>query len=152
MDDKHLDNELANYTDRILAGDDMNASTDTQEYAHLVRQLSDLVAPDEGPRPEFRMKLESILKDELAELAHETTEMQHAKRQVIVQNLRRRRQQQYIAVAAVFVAVIGVAYFVGNSNDTQGTVSDSPLILFGAMFVLFIIAWAVNNYWERRNK
>ncbi len=152
MDDKHLDNELANYTDRILAGDDMNASTETQEYAYLVRQLSDLVAPDEGPRPEFRMKLESRLKDELAELSHETTEIQHAKRQAIVQSLRRRRRQQYIGLAAVFVAVIGVAYFVGNSNDTQGTVSGSPLVLFGAMFVLFVLAWAVNNYWERRQK
>ena len=153
-DNKHLDNELADYTDRVLAGDEMNASTETQAYAYLVRQLSELVGTDDEPRPEFRMKLESALKDELKQLGQPslTAQTQHEKRQVIVQSLRRRRYQQYAGLAALFITVIGVAYLMGGDGNKAGTVTDSPLTLFGAMFVLFAIAWAVNTYWERRQK
>ena len=154
MNDKNLDNELADYTDRILAGDEMNASAETQAHAQLVRQLSALVGADEGPRPEFRLKLESILKDEFQHVAQPSTtaQTQHQKRQAIVQTLRRRRRQQYAGLAALFVAVVGVAYIVGNSGNTTGTASGSPLFLLGSIFALFVVAWLVSNYWDRRQK
>lgn len=154
MNDKHLDNELADYTDRVLAGDDMVASTETQEYAHLVRQLHGIIGGDDGPRPEFRMKLESILKDELKQLSPQetTAQIQYKKRQANIQSLRRRRYQQYVGVAAAFIVVVGVAYVIGNSEGTTGTASSSPFYLFGGMFFLFVLAWVANTIWERRQK
>lgn len=132
----------------------MNASAETQEHAQLVRQLSALVGTDEGPRPEFRMKLESILKDEFQQVAQPSTssQIQHEKRQAFVQTLRRRRRQQYAGLAALFVAVVGVAYIIGSSGNTTGTASGSPLFLFGSIFALFVVAWLVSNYWDRRQK
>lgn len=154
VNDKHLDNELAEYTDRILAGEEMNASAETQEHAYWVRQLSALVRTDEGPSPEFRMKLESVLKDEFKQVAQpsDTSQIQHQKRQAIVQSLRRRRRQQYAGLAALFVAIVGITYIIGSTSDTTGTVSDAPWLLFGSMFVLFVMAWVISNYWERRQK
>ncbi len=51
------DNELATFTDKLLAGEEPETMNDQEELTVVVRQLYDVIAPHEKPDPAFRERL-----------------------------------------------------------------------------------------------
>ncbi len=61
--DRSLDNDLANMTDRLLAGEEVNALPDNQDLAEVVRRLRKAVAPG-VPDAAYRARLTQRLNEE----------------------------------------------------------------------------------------
>ena len=51
------DNELATFTDKLLAGEEPEDMNDQDTLKDVVRQLYDVIAPHEKPTPAFREQL-----------------------------------------------------------------------------------------------
>jgi hypothetical protein len=56
-DNAKLDDELAAFTDNVLAGRDIPVSKELEGLSHVVSQLHRVIAPDAPPSPAFRDRL-----------------------------------------------------------------------------------------------
>ena len=63
-DETRLDNELANFTDSLLAGEDVQTGPEIEALAQVVRQFHRVIEPDSGPAPAFRDQLAQRLDQE----------------------------------------------------------------------------------------
>ena len=143
-DDIRLDDELAAFTDRLLAGEDAPAPPDLEDLAQVVRQLQQVIAPHERPAPGFRERLTQRLTREWP--------LQHHRR---LRPWRASRRVQLTALAAsVAVALLVVALLAANTDgsDVKGTASGS---VAGPVAVVVVIAlgvglWLIWRYQRRK--
>lgn len=68
QENRKLDNELADFTDKLLAGETTQASSDIEDLARVVTHLHDLIEPAAKPSAEFRARLAQRLDQEWDQL------------------------------------------------------------------------------------
>jgi hypothetical protein len=150
-DETRLDNELAAFTDRLLAGEDAQATPEIAELAQVVRQFHRLVAPDSGPDSAFRDRLAQQLNREWEQIQQDnqasrddpgshsapthrswqgklTARRSTSKTRSLFGGFRS-RTVRIAAVAATVVAALCVAVLIATDSDgtsgESGTVSGS---------------------------
>jgi hypothetical protein len=169
-DETRLDDELAAFTDKLLAGGDVHAAPEIEDLAAVVRQVHELIVPDSRPDPAFRERLTQQLEREWAQqqaARSESTQHSHpppgqaraswwaklaASRsepgsRSAIGGLSRNRTVRLAALAAVVTVVLLVALLlVTDSSDItgeEGTVSGvfSWPVIVGIVVVGLIILW-----------
>ncbi|MCI0709352.1 MAG: hypothetical protein L0154_04235 [Chloroflexi bacterium] len=141
MDNQYND-ELAEYTDRILAGEDMTVSAENRELAQIVNQIRDTIRPDDALPANFRDHLRSRLVDEFNRSTRE---------QRIVQLQRQRTIRRVVQVAAVFV-VAGALAVLLDSSGLMGTAGDGDTDVTSLVIALAVIALAGVAFWLISNR
>jgi lipopolysaccharide export LptBFGC system permease protein LptF len=139
-DNARLDDELAAFTDGLLAGEDVPAPTGLEELAQVVRQLNALIAPAERPSPAFREHLTQRLNREWT--------LQHQRR------TRFRFSRRLVQVAAVVVVILGalVVLALNSENESvQGTALGSASGIVVIVVVLLAIGVAIFWFHQHRN-
>lgn len=143
--DKKLNDELAEYTDRVFRGEDMTTSEENYELAVLVHQMHEIIRPDEPPTAEFRTRLEQRLNDEFKRNTREqkitpiTTSMQWPLARLVM----------------ILIVVIGVGVLLLSDQQDSGLegTADGQLPLDGMLIVLAAaIAGAVAYYVYSRRR
>lgn len=143
--DKKLNDELAEYTDRVFRGEDMTTSEENYELAVLVHQMHEIIRPDEPPTAEFRTRLEQRLNDEFKRNTREqkitpiTTSMQWPLARLVM----------------ILIVVIGVGVLLLTDQQDSGLegTADGQLPLDGMLIVLAAaIAGAVAYYVYSRRR
>ncbi|MBN1563905.1 MAG: hypothetical protein JXA10_08700 [Anaerolineae bacterium] len=164
-DETKLDNELAAFTDRLLAGQDAQSTPEIDALAQVVRQFHYLADPASGPDPAFRDRLAQRLDQEWAAIQAEnqvtSVESQPVRsdRQVDsglsdlfvpragsgsrrkIRNLRRNRTVWLTAIAATITVALLVAVLIDVGDESAtGTASgnlDWPVVV-GIVVVAFL--------------
>lgn len=165
-----LDDELAAFTDKLLAGEDVHAVPEIEDLAAVVRQVHELVAPDSPPDPAFRKRLTQQLEREWAQQQAARPESTHhshsppgpthgswwanwaASRsepgsRSAIGGLSRNRTVRLAALVAVVTVVLLVALLLAaDSSDLsgeEGTVSGvfSWPVIVGIVVVGLVILW-----------
>jgi hypothetical protein len=146
--DKHLDDELAEYTDKILKGGAMNISSENEDLAPVVRQLQSLFAKEEAPPVEFRQRLDARLGEE----------WNRTMRPAQIHRLEQQRFLRRTMFAAASIALVFIVFlFLGDNNtpngsDTQGTAfGDSPWMILAFVSAIIGIVFAVSYIRSRRS-
>jgi len=111
-DDNHLDNELANLTDRMLAGEDVSVSPELAELSDVVRNLRDAI--QKPPAPQFQAQLAQRLDQEWT-----VRQPQRGRSRLF---FRPNRVTQVAALAASVVVVLFVVALVVSEQQ-----ADKPL-------------------------
>lgn len=141
-DHTELDNDLAAFTDRLLAGEDVQAPPELEELAHVVRQLHAVIAPESRPDPAFRERLTQRVNREWS--------IQHKRPPSA---WRSRRLVQLTALAAV-VALTLLALLLlseGDEEPVQGTAlgSVTGVVVVAAVLIglgLLIVWYRQRHY------
>jgi hypothetical protein len=144
--DKHLSDELAEYTDNILTGGTMNVSTENENLAPVVRQLQGLFAQEEAPPVEFRQRLDARLNDE----------WNRTMRSAQIHRLEQQRFLRRTMYAAAAIAMVFTLFLILDTSDgdepMQGTASGaSPWTILGLATVVIGIVFAVSYIRSRRS-
>jgi hypothetical protein len=146
MDNMHnnqpeLDDELADLTDKLLAGQDMNVSADNESYAKIVKQLHQIVASEPTATPAYRTRLTRRLNDEWDKAHRRQPERVFA-----------RPMFRFAALAASVVLVLLVVLVALGQNSgfvpTPGA-SLGPLTVPTIIFVVALVV-IVAIIWQRR--
>ncbi len=126
MDDEtRLDNELAAFTDGLLAGKDPESAPEIEALAHVVRRFHHIIDPDSRPEPAFRERLAKQLDHEWT-IQHRSLappeQQQRADRErhsprFLFDGLRHNRVVRLAAMAAVLTVVLSVAVLVATDSD-----------------------------------
>jgi hypothetical protein len=169
-DETRLDDELAAFTDKLLAGEDVHAAPEIEDLAAVVRQVHDLVAPDSRPDPAVRERLARQLRREWTQqeaARPESTHHAHSppgptrashgtgrfappsapRLRSAISGLRRNRIAQLAALAAIVTVVLLVALLLAADSSAisgeEGTVSGvfSWPVIVGIVVVGLIILW-----------
>jgi hypothetical protein len=148
-DETRLDNELAAFTDRLLAGEDAQAAPEIDALAQVVRQFHHVMDPASKPGPAFRERLAERLDQEWAAMQqdHPAIPMRESARESLIARrsepksrpifagLRRNRTVRLAAMAATVAVALFVAILIaadpGNTSET-GTASGEfgwPVII-----------------------
>lgn len=155
-DDVKRDNELAAFTDKLLAGESVPAATEIEALAQTVEQLYRVIDPHTGPDPGFRARLAQRLDREWTqqerpqaqkESANEITKLAGRRwRGDVMSGLRRNRGMRLATMAAGVAAVLLVVFFVTKSQiDSEtmpGTTDGSlgwPIIGIAAVGILGVL-------------
>jgi hypothetical protein len=139
-----LDEELAALTDRLLAGQEMEMSTEHHDLEQIVRWLRQVIAPKEQPDPAYRSQLAQRLIREW-NLTHQRQPHGWKNRQVI------RLAALGAILTLVVVGLVLWSAYNGVDNDTlQGTALGSLEggILVGAAVIGVVIVL----FWYRRHR
>lgn len=145
-DASSLDDQLATFTDQVLAGQPAQTDESLAELAEVVSQLRSVIAPDQGPSARFREQL-------TARLALEW-EAQHRPPARWWQIPRMRRALALVALVAL-VALLSVLWAVfGAQGETalEGTAGQDVTLTLGVIVgagALAVLALAA-IYWRRR--
>jgi hypothetical protein len=127
-DDARLDDELAAFTDGILAGEDASVPPELDDLASVVRRLHDTVVLGAQPEPAFRDRLTQRLNREWT--------LQHQRRK---HPWRSSRPVQLMALAAV-VAVILFALALLSANSDEKPVQGTALgTITGAVVIITVL-------------
>ena len=139
-DNATLDDELAAFTDSLLAGENIPAPAELEELAQVVRQLSAVIAPAEQPGPAFRERLTQRLNREWT-LQHERrTRFRYSRRLV-----------QLAAVVAVVLGAMIVLLLDSENKSVQGTAlgSTSGIVIIVAVVAVGVLA--ILWFYQRQN-
>ena len=124
------DNELATFTDKLLAGEEPGKMTEQEELRVVVRQLYDVIAPHEKPDPAFREQLTQRLEMEW-NLLHRQTSRWWEKRGV-------RRVAALAASLAVLVAA--AVWLSAQSEGGDSTLKGTALgPMTGVLVVILVV-------------
>lgn len=140
--DNHYNDELAEYTDRILAGEDMTVSAENQDLAQIVQQIRGTIRPEDEPSDDFRDQLRSRLVDEFN---------RSTRGQRIVQFQRQRIIRRVAQVAALFV-VVGAITVLLDSTQLVGTAGDDSFDLISLVISLVVVTAAGVVFWLFSNR
>ena len=138
-DNATLDDELAAFTDSLLAGENIPAPAELEELAQVVRQLSAVIAPAEQPGQAFRERLTQRLNREWT--------LQHERR------TRFRYSRRLVQLAAVMAVVLGamiVLLLDSEDKPVQGTALGSTSGVVVIVAVLAVGALAIFWFYQRR--
>ena len=139
-DNARLDDELAAFTDGILAGEDVPTPAGLEELAQVVRQLNALIAPAEQPSPAFRERVTQRLNREWTLQYQRRTRFRYSRRLV-----------QMAALVAVILAALIVLSFDSENKSVQGTALGSPSGIAVIIVVLVVIGGAILWFYQHRN-
>ena len=139
--DGKLDEQIAAYTDCLLAGEKAEISQDMVDLAPVVRQIYDLIEPDRPPDPVFREQLTQRLNHEWMHL--------HTHRRARRPWYRSRTGQLMAAAASLTVILLAVALAAGGMGDgsSEGTALGS-IAWVGVVIVL--VGGMLAVWWQRR--
>jgi anti-sigma factor RsiW len=145
--DARLDDELAAYTDGLLAGEEQPVSGEMAELAGVVRQLRETIAPHEKPAPAFRARLTQRLDREWT--------LHHERQTESRWWWRNRRALQLTAIAATITVVLFVVALIsaqGNDGNDglEGTALSPVTGLVG--LILLMAGIGVAMIWLRRHR
>ena len=140
--DNQYNDELAEYTDRILAGEDMTVSAENQELANIVNQIHNTIRPDDAPSTDFRDHLRNRLVDEFNRSTRE---------QRIVQLQRQRTIRRVVQVAAA-VVVVGALAVLLDSSGLMGTAGGGDTNVMSLVIALIVIVLAGAVFWLLSNR
>jgi hypothetical protein len=138
----NLDDELAEFTDRLFSGDAGEVSADNMIEARLVRQLHGMMKNNSQPSPAFRARLTHRINDEW------TAVQRQQPRQIIARPF---TFHPMVAMAAVIVTALAFVILLMNPQSTgsPGTAGGGsivvPMIFIGAVVIVGAIA-----LWIRR--
>ena len=138
-----LDDELAEMTDRLLAGEDMDVSPENQPLARIVKQVHRVVATGPAPDAAYRSRLTRRLNEEWDQVQRRST-----------RHLLDRPVFRFAALAASIVVVLAAVWLVlGQGGPIVTPGADVGQIdmgrLFPAIFILALILVA-GTLWSRR--
>lgn len=139
---RQLDDQFADLTDALLAGREIRASDNLRDLASTARQLNRLFNENSQPSAAFRTRLARRLDSEWSQQRQERFNWQA--------RLRSRRVQQWGALAAALLVLIGAAAVFGTEFQTNtaglagGTVTAAFVIMAG-LFVLALIGFGLRR-------
>jgi hypothetical protein len=139
----NLDDELAEFTDRLFSGNAGEVSADNIIEARLVSQLHNIITNNPQPSPAFRTKLTHRLNDEWKVVNREN-------RQESRSILSLRFNRNMAMAAAIITALLFVLLLYSNSSPPiQGTVGLGS-ILIPAIFIASLLVLAALFFWFRK--
>jgi hypothetical protein len=139
----NLDDELAEFTDRLFSGDAGEVSADNMIEARLVRQLHGMMKNNSQPSPAFRARLTHRINDEW------TAVQRQQPRQIIARPF---TFHPMVAMAAVIVTALAfVLVLSATSTSLQGTGVDKggASILIPALFMAAVLIVGAIALWIR---
>ncbi|MFQ3567563.1 MAG: hypothetical protein SNJ59_11250 [Aggregatilineales bacterium] len=146
MDERrNIDDALANQTDALLSdpsSESLEAEPELQELISVVRQLRDVISPEQAPPPEFEARLRRRLDQELDQRRFLRS------RAISISPLAR-----LTALAAALFIVVGVVALLVASNEhvlLSGAAAVGGEATGLLLVVGFFIAIAVYLYWRSR--
>ncbi len=139
-DDARLDNELAAFTDGLLAGQHVPTPPELEELAQVVRLLNGVIAPAERPNPAFREHLTQRLDREWS--------LQYQRRTRYPLS---RRLVQLAAVVAVILGAVIVLSIDSDDKSVEGTALGSTSGIVVVIAVLVVVGVMVSWYYQHRN-
>jgi hypothetical protein len=137
-----LDDELAAFTDQLLAGEDVQAPPELEELAGVVRQLHAMIAPESRPDPAFR--------ERLTQRVHREWSIQH-KRQPRAWHSRRLVQLTALAAVVALTLLALLLLSDGDEEPVQGTALGSVTGVIVVAAVLVGLGVLIVWYRQRRN-
>lgn len=140
VDNERLDEMLSNFTDRLLAGEDVAVSPELDDLEQVVRQLHQIVKPGGQVTPVFRAQLRQRLQREWT--------AQHKRQGRLWQN--RRVMQLVAASVAVLLLLIVLVTASDRGNATQGTALGSLTWIAG--IILGVLGVGVLIFWLRQRR
>jgi hypothetical protein len=145
-DDNRLDNELAAFTDQVLAGENLpDVSPELAGLADVVQRLYDTTGPRLAPSASFEAHLTQRL---VMEWNH-----QHPRQGASWLRQRPVRLAALAAAAAVVLVVVGLIFAQDSGGDDRLLGTSLGSVTWGAVIVLGVvlgIAGLVAWYRERR--
>jgi hypothetical protein len=141
-DNPRLDDELAAFTDGLLAGEDAQTPPELDDLAHVVRQLNEIIGSDVHLDPAFRERLTQRLNREWT-LQHKRRSHWHSSHLV-----------QLLALAAVIAVTLGALVLLlaeANDKPVQGTALGSAPGIAVVIAVLVGLGVLLIWYYQRRN-
>lgn len=144
-DNAKMDDELAAFTDNLLAGRNTPVSEEMEALSKVVRQLHTMIAPEDQPSPAFRTHLTQRLTREW-NLFHQ--------RQHQIVPFYRRRSVITLAASLLVVLLAVVLLSQRDSNEPlQGTALGSlrwdVIIVVGALITAGLVALWFNQRTKR---
>jgi hypothetical protein len=144
-DNAKLDEELAAFTDNMLAGREIPVSEEMEPLTQVVRQLHSVIAPDTPASPAFRTHLTQRLIREWNQLH------QHPSR-----HRRFRQWQPVIALAASLIVVMLVVVLLSDLEDNSNEPLQGTALGSGAWGVFIIVGLLITTglliYWLKQRK
>lgn len=145
-----LDNQLAEFTDRLLAGNEITPPAELQAEARMIRQLQGIIKPHAEMRPEFRSRLNQQVTSEW-----DRTQKERGKRQNIIP-FSTFSIQRLAAVAVVIVVVAAVVTGIlgdDSAEGTSGTAGSGDIsieVIVGGVIAGVLILAAIYAFNRRR--
>jgi hypothetical protein len=118
-DNARLDDELAAFTDSLLAGEEAPVPAELSELAAVVRQLHTVIDPQARPTPVFEERLTQRLNREWT--------IQHERRPQTWRSYRLTRLAALAAALAVILVGVALLSSGGDNEPVQGTAIDSTI-------------------------
>ena len=133
-DQSRRDNELADFTDQLLAGQAADGHDDMQDLAAVVQRLHQLVGPDNAPSATFQARLTQRLEMEWSLTQQRKTQW-----------WRNRRMQRFSALLAASVAMVvaAVAFLTLYETESNDTLQGSAVGPATCVVVVALISVAV---------
>jgi MYXO-CTERM domain-containing protein len=133
----NLDDELAEFTDRLFSGDAGEVSADNMIEARLVRQLHGMVRNNPQPSPAFRAQLTHRINDEWNAVNRQQS------RQIITPRFNRSMAMAAVIVSALLFVVllmnpnsiIGSPGMAGGGSNLIPVIFIAALLIVGALFL-----------------
>lgn len=134
--DTHHADELAAFTDQLLAGKETTMVTDDAELVAIVRQLYDTIAPDETVSDSFKTRLGQRLAMEW------DLQYQRQMRWWAMPRL----QQIAIALVASIALVIAAILLLSSTGDSSGGSMEGAVSgpLTSAVLIAVVVASAIS--------
>ncbi len=137
------DEELAEMTDRLLAGLDVEASARNQDQARVVKQIHQMLSSEPSPGALYRARLTQRLNEEWDRIYRQQPRPFFARPVV-----------RFAALAASLAAVVGVGLLAILNSETAGKgMTGTALGPLSAVFPVLVIAGImiiVLALWSRR--
>ena len=124
------DDELATFTNQLLAGEEPETMSELDDLAGVVRQLHDAIAPHKKPTPNFRAQLTQRLEMEWGLQYRKPARWWHT-----------RRAQQMVALAASFLVLVAAAIWLSWQHEDGGSALKGTALgpSTGALVMLVVV-------------
>lgn len=149
-EDRRHDDELAAYTDQLLAGENPEVPPEIEDLAPVVRSLRDVIQPDAKPSPTFRAQLDQQLDREWEQIQLERQDANRLgqrptrprARQPVIKRWRQRRMARLVSLAAaVAVILVGALLVIDQESSSQAGSATGPLswpVVVGVVSVVLV--------------
>jgi hypothetical protein len=135
-----LDNELATFTDRVLAGEEPQVSDELQNLAQVVQQLHQVIAPDASPDPAFKARLtQRLMREWVAQPARQPRRA--------LPWYRNRMVQLGVLAAGLVVVLLAIVLLSGTPNGSDDAMQGTTWGSLGWTFMFAVLLAGVGGLW-----
>jgi anti-sigma factor RsiW len=143
-----LDDQLAEFTDRLLAGQETTPPAELEAEARMIRRLYGIIKPNADLRPEFRSQLHQQVTEEWEQVQKERDRQWNPIPFKVL-------SIQRLAAAAVVIIVSAavVMGILGDGEGTSGTAGSGNIsleMILGGVIAGILIFAAVYAFNRRR--